>query len=133
MTSSEGGAARTMVLCAAMHGIGGGLGWSLVPPLMPTMAKDLSISHGMGGVVWGAASLGIAVASPLGGAAVDRFGARRVAGIAMLVGAVACGLRALSTSGSMLAAMMFLFGAHIGFVAPAIPKALAGVVPLTRL
>ena len=131
--TGERSVARTMLLCAAMQGVGGGLGWSLVPPLMPTMAKDLSISHGMGGVVWGAASLGIAVASPLGGAAVDRYGARRVAGIALLVGAVACGLRAFASSGATLAALMFLFGAHIGFVAPAIPKALAGEIPLARL
>lgn len=123
----------TMALCAVMQVVGGGLGWSLVPPLMPTMASELSISHAMGGVVWGSASLGIAVASPLGGAAVDRYGARRVAGVAMLVGALACAARALASSPWMLAALMFLFGAHIGFVAPAIPKALAGEVPLSRL
>jgi CP family cyanate transporter-like MFS transporter len=122
-----------MAMCAAMQAVGGGLGWSLVPPLMPTMAKELSLSHAMGGLVWGAASLGIALASPLGGAAVDRWGARRVAGGAMLVGALACAARAFATSGPALAGLMFVFGAHIGFTAPAIPKALAGHVPLARL
>ncbi|MEW5737329.1 MAG: MFS transporter [Myxococcota bacterium] len=125
--------ALTTALCATLQGIGGGLGWSLLPPLMPTIAEELGISHAIGGVVWGAAPLGIALASPFGGAAVDRFGARRVAGVAMLVGALACASRALANGPLALAVMMFLFGLHIGFVAPAIPKALAGHVPLARL
>jgi predicted MFS family arabinose efflux permease len=124
---------RTVALCAAMQGVGGGLGWSLLPPLMPSIAKDLAISHAAGGLVWGAAPLGIAIASPLGGAAVDRWGARRVAGVAMFVGALACALRALAWNATSLAAMMFLFGLHIGFVAPAIPKALVADVPLQKL
>lgn len=124
---------RTTALCALMQGVGGGLGWSLLPPLMPTIAKELGVSHAMGGVVWGAAPLGIAVASPLGGAAVDRFGPRRVAAIAMLAGALACAARAWASTAWELAACMFAFGLHVGFVAPAIPKALAGHVPLAKL
>jgi len=123
----------TTAMCAAMQAIGGGLGWSLLPPLMPTIARDLSITHSMGGLVWGAAPLGIALAAPLGGAAVDRFGARRVAGFAMLIGALACASRALAFDGWTLALSMFVFGLHVGFVAPAVPKALAGHVPLTAL
>ncbi|MBI3181431.1 MAG: MFS transporter [Myxococcales bacterium] len=125
--------AMVTAMCAALQGVGGGLGWSLLPPLMPAIAADLSISHELGGLVWGAAPLGIALASPLGGAAVDRFGPRRVAGLAMLAGAAACASRALVESGGALAAAMFLFGLHVGFVAPSIPKALAGHVPLGRL
>jgi MFS transporter, ACS family, hexuronate transporter len=124
---------RTVALCAAMQGVGGGLGWSLLPPLMPSIAKDLAISHAMGGIVWGSASLGIAIASPLGGAAVDRWGARRVAGFAMFLGALACAMRAFAWNGPSLAVMMLLFGAHVGFVAPAIPKALVADVPLNKL
>jgi len=120
-------------LAALLQGVGGGLGWSLLPPLMPTIASELGISHAVGGFVWGAASLGIALASPFGGAAVDRFGARRVAGAAMFVGALACAARALANGPFALAALMFLFGLHIGFVAPALPKALAGHVPLNKL
>ena len=124
---------RTTALCAMMQGIGGGLGWSLVPPLMPAIAKDLGVSHAMGGVVWGAAPLGIALASPLGGAAVDRFGPRRVAAIAMFAGALACAARAWASNAWELAACMLVFGMHVGFVAPAIPKALAGHVALAKL
>src|SRR5579863_194286 len=124
---------RTTALCAMVQAVGGGLGWSVLPPLMPSIAKELGISHAMGGVVWGAASLGIAVASLLGGAAVDRFGPRRVGAWALVAGAVACAARAWAVGPWSLAAAMFAFGMHIGFCAPAIPKALAGHVPLAGL
>lgn len=113
-----------VTMCALMQGIGGGLGWSSMPALMPSIAKDLGLGHAAGGFVFGAASLGIAIASPIGGAAVDRYGARRVAGLAIIAGALACAARALATSTWSLALAMLVFGLHIGFTAPAIPKAL---------
>lgn len=122
-----------VAMCAAMQGIGGGLGWSLTPALMPAIAKDLHLGHAASGFVFGAASLGIALASPFGGAAVDRFGARRVAGLAVIAGALACAARALATSTWSFALVMFLFGLHIGFTAPAIPKALAAHLPIQRV
>jgi MFS family permease len=122
-----------VTMCAAMQGIGGGLGWSILPALMPTVAKDLGLGHTASGFVFGAASLGIALASPIGGATVDRYGARRVAGLAMLAGAVACAARAFSGGMLSLALTMLLFGLHIGFTAPAIPKALAAHVRLDRV
>ena len=126
-------ATRTTALCAMAQAVGGGLGWSVLPPLMPAIAKELGISHAMGGIVWGAASLGVALSSMLGGAAVDRFGPRRVAGLALVAGAFACAARAWAVGPWSLAAAMLVFGAHIGFCAPAIPKALAAHVPMTRL
>jgi AAHS family benzoate transporter-like MFS transporter len=124
---------RTTLLCVMVQAVGGGLGWSILPPLMPTIAKDLGISHATGGLVWGSAPLGIALAAPLGGAAVDRFGPRRVAGAALVAGAFACAARAWAVGPWSLALAMFAFGLHIGFCAPAIPKALAGHVPLSKL
>src|SRR5207302_5570411 len=99
----------------------------------PAMAGDLSISHAAAGLLWGAAPLGIAVASLFGGAAVDRFGARRTAGVAMLFGAAACASRAWAPDAAWLTAGMFAFGLHVGFVAPAIPKALLGRVSAASL
>lgn len=122
----------TTGMCALLQAVGGGLGWSLVPATMPDIAKELTFGKTGAGFVFGAASLGIALASPFGGAAVDRLGARRTAGFAMLFGAATCALRAFSHGSMSLAAMMFLFGLHIGFVAPALPKALAAHVPATR-
>lgn len=123
----------TIAMCAAVQGLGGGLGWSVMPALMPTIAKDLHLGHTAGGLVFGAASLGIAIALPFGGAAVDRFGARRVAGFAIIVGALACALRAFASSTSSLALAMLFFGLHIGFTAPAVPKALVAHVQPARV
>jgi MFS family permease len=126
MTQLEAARPRsTTALGALLQGVGGGLGWSLLPPLMAQIAGELHISHAEAGLVWGAAPLGIALASPIGGAAVDRFGPRRVAGLAMLAGALACAARALCTSPLALGLAMFAFGLHVAFVAPSIPKALA--------
>lgn len=122
-----------VAMCALMQGVGGGLGWSSMPALMPAVAKDLGLGHTASGFVFGAASLGIALASPVGGAAVDRFGARKTAGLAMMVGALACAARALGTGTWTLALAMLLFGLHIGFTAPAIPKALSGHLPPTQI
>lgn len=122
-----------VAMCALLQGIGGGLGWSSMPALMPAIAKDLGLGHTASGFVFGAASLGIAIASPAGGAAVDRFGARKVAGFAVLLGAIACAARAFGTGVWSLAATMLVFGLHIGFTAPAVPKALAGHVKPTQI
>jgi MFS family permease len=122
-----------IALAAALQGVGGGLGWSLLPPLMPSIAGELKLSHVASGVVWGMAPLGIALASPLGGAFVDRYGPRRVATWAMLLGAIACAARAFAVDAFTLGAAMFAFGAHVGFVAPSIPKALSGHVETQKL
>jgi cyanate permease len=120
---------RTLALASMLNAAGGGLGWSLFPALLPEIAPQLGLTHRTAGLAWGAAALGIALASPLGGALADRKGPRRVAGVAMLVGAVACAARALAVGPWSLALVMLLFGAHIGFVAPSIPKALAAEIP----
>lgn len=133
VAETEAQPARVTAMAVAMQAVGGGLGWSLLPPLMPVVSTELGISHAQSGLVWGSASLGIALASPFGGAAVDRLGARRVGAAAMLVGALACALRVFAVGPLSLAATMLLFGAHVGFVAPALPKALAGHVPVARL
>lgn len=122
-----------LAMCGLVHAVGGGLAWSVMPALMSTIGKDLGLGHAAGGFVFGAASLGIAVASPFGGAAVDRYGARRVAGIALVFGAIACALRAFATGTWSLALAMLAFGLHIGFTAPAVPKILAAHLPLARV
>ena len=61
MSEHEARPGLVTALCAAVQAVGGGLGWSLLPPLMATIGAELSISHALGGLVWGAASLGIVV------------------------------------------------------------------------
>lgn len=128
MTASRPRPAAAIALSALAQGVGGGLGWSVLPPLMPGIAKELALSPAATGLIWGLTAAGIAVASPVGGAAVDRFGPRRVAGLALLAGALACAARALAVGPVSLGAAMFAFGLHIGFTAPAIPKLLGGHV-----
>ncbi len=120
-------------LAAMLNAVGGGLGWSVIPPLLAQIGGDLQLTPTLAGVVWGAAPLGIALAAPLGGALADRHGAHRVAGLAMLWGGAACAARALTVGPWSLALAMLAFGLHIGFVATSIPKALAMHVPVTRL
>jgi NNP family nitrate/nitrite transporter-like MFS transporter len=134
MSPPDGARPATVVaMCAALQGVGGGLGWSLVPPLLPLMATDLRLDHTWAGVAWGAAPLGIALAAPIGGALVDRFGVRWTAGLGLVAGAIACAARAWAVDGATLALAMFAFGLHVGICAPAVPKALAGHVPLASL
>lgn len=124
---------RTTAACILVQAVGGGLGWSALPAVMPEVARDLGLSRASSSAAFGAASLGIALAAPLGGAAVDRLGPRRVATVAMLFGALACAARAWVVGPASLSVMMLLFGLHIGFVAPSLPKALAGALPVGRV
>ena len=120
-------------MCALVNAVGGGLGWAVVPPLLGPISEDLKLSHAAAGLVWGAAPLGIALAAPLGGTLVDRIGPRRVVSVALVLGALACASRALVSDALGMALAMFAFGVHVGFAAPAIPKALAGHVPIQQL
>ncbi|MBL8610144.1 MAG: MFS transporter [Myxococcales bacterium] len=131
VTMERGG--RTTAACILVQAVGGGLGWSALPAVMPEVARDLGLTRASSSAAFGAASLGIALAAPLGGAAVDRLGPRRVAAAAMIFGAAACAARAWAVGPLSLSVMMLLFGLHIGFVAPSLPKALAGALPLARV
>lgn len=128
MSQTEARPTLTTTLGCMLQFVGGGLGWSLVPPLLPEITAELGLDARMAGLAWGAAPLGIALASIIGGAVVDRYGPRRVAGIAMLFGAALCAGRAVAVGPWSFIALMFGFGLHIGFVAPSVPKALAGHV-----
>lgn len=122
-----------VVMTCLIQVVGGGLGWSSLPPLMPAIAAELSISHTMDGLIWGSVPLGLALFAILGGAAVDRYGARWVCFVAVLVSGILCGARGLLHSAWSLAAVMFAFGIMTAFQTPTIPKILAEHVPSERL
>ena len=73
------------------------------------------------------------LAAPFGGTLVDRYGARWTAAGGLLLGAAACAGRAWVQGPWQLALAMFVFGMHIGLCAPAVPRALAGHLPLSQL
>lgn len=120
-------------VCALTNAVAGGLGWSVVPPLLGVIGADIGLSHASSGFVWGAAPLGSALAAPLGGMLVDGLGPRRVGALALLAGAAACAARAAVHGPAGMALVMFAFGVHAGFGAPAVPKALAAHVPADRV
>jgi MFS family permease len=119
----------TVAVSALVQGVAGGLGWSS----MAAALAQSGLSPLESAVVWASGPLGIALASLAGGRAVDRFGARKVGTLGLLVGAVACAARADASSVFALAAWMLVFGAQIGFVAPAISRAMVDAVPASRL
>lgn len=45
MASNEVRPNRVTALCAALQGIGGGLGWSVLPPLVQPISAELQLSH----------------------------------------------------------------------------------------
>jgi nitrate/nitrite transporter NarK len=97
---------------------------------LPEFRAESGASLVESALVWAAAALGIVAASLVGGVVVERFGARRTGAVGLLVGALACAARGACDSPLALAALMFLFGLQIGFVAPAVSRALAsGVAP----
>jgi MFS transporter, ACS family, D-galactonate transporter len=105
--------------------VGGGLGWSSLPPLMPMISAELSISHTMDGIIWGAVPLGVALFSIPGGAATDRYGARLIGFVSIFAGAIAVGMRGMFYGAWSLAVAMLIFGMATGFQSPTMPKALA--------
>ncbi|OPY73653.1 MAG: Hexuronate transporter [Syntrophorhabdus sp. PtaU1.Bin058] len=123
----------TVVMACLAQIAGGGLGWSSLPPLMPAIAVELSISHTMDGVIWGAVPLGVALLSILGGAAVDRYGARLIGFLSIFAGAVTVGIRGMLYDAWSLALTMLIFGISIAFQSPTIPKTLADHILPERL
>lgn len=123
----------TIIVSCIIQFITFGLGWTVLPPLMPLIAAELSISHTMHGVIWGAFTLGVGIASPFGGAAVDRYGARLVGGLSVFCCAVMTVWRGFVHDAWSMAATMLVFGLATGFQTPTIPKALAGHMAPDRL
>lgn len=119
---------RAVAVSALVQGVGGGLGWSSSAAALPLLRSEGRLTFLESVQVWAAGGLGIALASFLGGLVVERYGARRAGAGGLLLGAFACAARAAIDAPFALAALSFLFGLQIGFVAPAVSRALAAEV-----
>ena len=87
-----------------------------MPVLFNEIAEDLDLSLVQIGAVWGIVSLGGMFVVLIGGLLGDRFGVKRVLGVACLLGGLAGALRGLSDGYASLAATMFLFGLIQGII-----------------
>jgi len=71
-----------------------GLNIGVVPPLLPEITAELSLTHTQIGIIWGAWFLGMMLFSLVGGAIADRFGVKRViAGALILSSHILCSAR----------------------------------------
>ncbi len=81
-----------------------------MPVLFPSIARDLELTLGQIGIIWGVASgAGILAALP-SGLICDRFGIRVPLGVFVCLCGVSCILRGLAYSFIYLFMMMFIFG-----------------------
>jgi len=99
-----------------------GLNIGVVPPLLPEIAAELSLTHTQIGIIWGSWFLGMMLFSLVGGAMADRFGVKRVIASALIFSAVFCALRGFMPGFQGLTVAMFLFGASLAFIVPNLTK-----------
>lgn len=99
-----------------------GLNIGVMPPLLPEIAAELSLTHTQIGIIWGSWFLGMMLFSLVGGAMADRFGVKRVIAGALIFSAVFCALRGFMPGFQGLTVAMFLFGASLAFIVPNLTK-----------
>jgi len=99
-----------------------GLNIGVVPPLLPEIAAELSLTHTQIGIIWGSWFLGMMLFSLVGGAMADRFGVKKVITVALIASAVFCALRGFMPGFQGLTVAMFLFGASLAFIVPNLTK-----------
>lgn len=120
-------------LAALVQGVGGGLGWSSLAAALPAIRAEGGFSLLACASVWAAGVAGTVAGALPGAAAVSCFGARRTGAFALVLGGLACALRVFAEGPFALAAIMAVFGVHIGFMGPAVSGALAASVPAQAL
>ncbi len=98
---------------------------TLITVALPSVARGLGVSSGSTAVVLSAYFIAYALALFPGGSLVDRFGARRLALLGLVVFAAGAGGGAVAPTMGVLVAMRVLQGIGAGLVSPA---ALAGAV-----
>ena len=93
--------------------------------LFKEIAEDLGLSLVEVGVVWGVPSLAALFIVLVGGLLADRFGAKRVMGIACLMGGLAGALRGTAGDFTSLVLITFFFGLAIWIIPSSVFKTTA--------
>jgi MFS family permease len=99
-----------------------GTTWTVMPVLFPAASKELGLSLGQVGLIWGMLPLGAASFAMFGGMIGDRMGFVKTIGISCFVVAAVNVLRGIAPNMPVLAISMFLLGAAEGLVFPNVQK-----------
>lgn len=94
----------------------------VIPPLLPEISAEMSLTHTQMAVILGAPFFGMMLFSLIGGATADRFGVKKVISIAIIFSAIFCALRGFMPGFWELTVAVFLFGVSLGFVVPNLTK-----------
>lgn len=92
-----------------------------VPPVIPSIHRDLDVSQTMIGIVTGLPVLLLALAAVFGAFLISRLGARRALLVGLVVVGVASALRGVGPSVSQLLSMTFVMGIGVAVMQPALP------------
>jgi MFS family permease len=112
-------------LSAATSTLVSAIPYSCMPVLFEEISKDLNLSLVQIGTVWGMASLAGVFVSLAAGVLGDRFGLKRVLGIACLLVGLTGALRGFSNTFFMLTAMVFLNGLVRAIIPVNVTKSIA--------
>ncbi len=106
-------AALVLILLASTLGVMAG---SAIAPVLDILRGDLGVDGTAAGLILTAHGLAIALASPLVGWMIDRWGVRRPLAIGLLIYGVAGGAGMLTDSYPLLIASRLIFGVGAAFV-----------------
>lgn len=97
-----------------------------VPPMAHILKAELLLTHTQTSLLYTIPVLMLAALSIPGGFLADRIGARKAAGIGIIIIAVGTILRGTATSASSLVVFTFIYGAGVGLSFPNLPKLISG-------
>ena len=100
-----------------------------VPPMEQVLREQLLITHAQISLLFNAPLLMVAVTAVPGGILADRIGARKAAGIGVILIVLGTVLRGTATDASSLLAFTFIYGAGFGLSYPNIPKLVSAWTP----
>jgi cyanate permease len=100
-----------------------------VPPMQHIIKEELSLTYAQTSLIFTAPLLMVVALAIPGGIIADRIGARRAAGIGIIIVAVGAMLRSVATDAPSLLAFTFIYGIGAGLSFPNLPKLVSGWVP----
>ncbi len=103
-----------------------------VPPMGHILREQLLLTYAQTSLLYSAPILMVAAVAIPGGLLADRIGAKKAAGIGVIIIAVGTILRGTATDASSLLAFTFLYGAGLGLAFPSLPKLVSVWVPRER-